>query len=386
MRKVGIIGMGFAGKAHFEAMQTSNQFGVTALCDIDLQKLDKYPSNILSFPSAIDIIKHSEVDVVIIATPHNTHRELVALAKQNNKKVLLEKPLAHTLHDAQSIIDIDRKWPQSISVNMTHRFRDPILLAKRLISENPIGPIEAIEDCCVYKISTDMLPPHFWSVETAGGGVDYTNFIHTADRILFILGEGQQRTGESLNYDYESGVTDNKHHRCNVNDSAIIYAGITGAISQIKVKFELQWLNKNSNRNPKDFIKIIGESGQININVLSGEVTVTRCGKDAVYNTYPDSKPNEDNFIRALKKVHNAFHQMLEGDAHLIPSPRELEKIHEFMESHLKLSTRHRKQSIAAQIRDYSSQHPLQLFCSVAAVGCAGYIAWRALAKSDLTA
>src|SRR3989338_2767923 len=322
------------------------------------------------YVNANDLLNNKNVEIVIIATPHNTHLELVKQALDKGKKVLLEKPLAHTSVAAKEIVELSRKHPTKIGVNMTHRFRLPVQKGKELIAQNKIGQVKKVTDTSIVSIFKEDLSEDFWLKDISGGGVDYTNGIHLLDRILFVL-KSPKYNDYSLFYEYISGTANNKNHRQEVNDEAKINIKIHGAQTDINALFDLRWLNKNlhSMERNKDIIEIEGERGKIIINVLTGLVEVIK--DDKTVESYPtyDSE-NVDKFFDALKKVHRGFCRMafnLDFSTIPTPAPEELEHIHEIMEAHQNYVKSHQI-SYVREVKDFCWKNRPFFFAGMTAI------------------
>src|SRR5215207_325040 len=144
-----------------------------------------------------DLLANPAVDAVYIAVPHHLHAPLTIQAAEAGKHVLVEKPIATTLADAEAMIAAARANGVWLSVNF-HAQVDPICQAARdLVSQGVIG--EVIGTRIVFRgdkpasywtsgysgrVATD------WRVKkaTAGGGVLIMNGIHDLNTMRFITG------------------------------------------------------------------------------------------------------------------------------------------------------------------------------------------------------
>jgi len=108
---IGIIGLGAQGNAHLRALLACPEAEVMALCDPDAEALRlaelsarqgwAQPQLLSDYRELLD---HAGVQAVIIAVPDDLHREVAVAAFQAGKDVLLEKPIAHTIEDADAIL------------------------------------------------------------------------------------------------------------------------------------------------------------------------------------------------------------------------------------------------------------------------------------------
>ena len=144
-----------------------------------------------------ELLANPEVDAVYIAVPHHLHAALTIQAAEAGKHVLVEKPIALSLADAEAMIAAARAHGVWLSVNF-HAQVDPLCqVARALVAQGAIG--EVIGTHIVYRgdkpasywtsgysgrIATD------WRVmkATAGGGVLIMNIIHDLNTMRFITG------------------------------------------------------------------------------------------------------------------------------------------------------------------------------------------------------
>ncbi len=105
--KIGIIGLGNMGSLHLKVAKTllRDKVDIVAVCDVDRYKLryaEEYGVQKL-YKNYTDMLEKEELDGVIIATPPYAHREQAIYALRKGLYVLLEKPMATNLKDAEEI-------------------------------------------------------------------------------------------------------------------------------------------------------------------------------------------------------------------------------------------------------------------------------------------
>jgi len=110
--------------------------------------------------------------------PHNLHARVAIDAARAGKHVLLEKPIATTLKEADSIIEEAKKAGIVFMVAENYHFEPAILKAKELIDQGYIGEIFLIE-----AVSMGFYVPPLWRRSKAemGGGVLIDRGIHMVD-------------------------------------------------------------------------------------------------------------------------------------------------------------------------------------------------------------
>lgn len=132
------------------------------------------------------------VQVVYVATPHQLHREHVALAAAAGKHVLVEKPMAITLEECQAMVDDCARAGVHLIVGHSHSFDAPILRLHALVRSGRFGRVRMIHAMNY----TDFLyrPRRPEELDTrAGGGVVFSQGAHQID-IVRLLGGGRLRS------------------------------------------------------------------------------------------------------------------------------------------------------------------------------------------------
>jgi len=133
-----------------------------------------------------------DVDVVYIASPHQFHAEHVVAAARHGKHALVEKPIALTLAECETMIEASRQAGTLLLVGHSHSFDAPILRARALISEGSFGGVRMIHALNY----TDFLyrPRRPEELDTKqGGGVVFSQGAHQVD-IVRLLGGGKVRS------------------------------------------------------------------------------------------------------------------------------------------------------------------------------------------------
>src|SRR5690606_12084057 len=81
-----------------------------------------------------EMLKKSDVDAVIVATPTNTHKDVAIACLKAKKHVLVEKPLARTYAEAKPIADTAKRHKKILMVGMNLRYRPDAMILKSILS------------------------------------------------------------------------------------------------------------------------------------------------------------------------------------------------------------------------------------------------------------
>jgi len=142
MIKAGIIGTGFIGPVHLEALRRLG-IPVAALCD--LPERAKAAAERYGIPEAFgsysEMLRSPNVDVVHIASPNRFHCEMSLAALRAGKHVVCEKPLAMNTRETAQIVKLARAGGKVFAVNYNVRFYPAVLALHRAVARGELGHI-----------------------------------------------------------------------------------------------------------------------------------------------------------------------------------------------------------------------------------------------------
>ena len=123
--RVGVIGLGYLGKFHFEKYRLNKSVNLTSVVDIDKKNLDLVNStDIYKTTSFKDII--GKVDAVSIVTPTITHFSIAKYFLENKVHVLLEKPMTESVSEARKLNVIAKKKRCILQIGHLEQFNPAI--------------------------------------------------------------------------------------------------------------------------------------------------------------------------------------------------------------------------------------------------------------------
>ncbi len=142
--KVGIIGLGYWGPNLLRNFYNHPQVSVDYICDLDETKLGiymrKYPY-IRRATKNYEELFREDLDIVVVATPPETHYEIIKKAILNSKNVLAAKPLTTSSKECEELIEISKKKNLKIFVDHTFVFNPVTRKIKEIISSNDFGKL-----------------------------------------------------------------------------------------------------------------------------------------------------------------------------------------------------------------------------------------------------
>jgi predicted dehydrogenase len=189
--RVGILGAGMAGTAHATAFSRLPDVEVTALWSRTRARAEALAGQldqpgIRVYDGWQDLIERAEVDVISVATPETLRRAPVAMALEQERHVLVEKPFSIELTDAQEMVRLAQRANTVTATCFNWRYAPGAQIAWREVQAGRIGRILDIQMEWRFRMSPrqflEWLP---WAADVStgplGGGGS-----HEFDRARFL--------------------------------------------------------------------------------------------------------------------------------------------------------------------------------------------------------
>lgn len=144
MIRIGLIGCGHWGPNYVRCFNKLGNSKVTICCDIkkdNLNRLGETYSGLELVTNYKDILDKSDIDAVIVATPANTHYEIIKDCLNHNKHVLAEKPLTLIPDESLSLIELAKENNKILMVGHTFLYNSGIIKLKEYIKTKELGKI-----------------------------------------------------------------------------------------------------------------------------------------------------------------------------------------------------------------------------------------------------
>ncbi|UOQ86990.1 Gfo/Idh/MocA family oxidoreductase [Gracilibacillus salinarum] len=149
-----------------------------------------YPS--IRFTTNLDDILHdTDIDLVVICTHVDSHVEYATRALENSKHVLVEKPFAPTIEEANQVFDLAKSKGLIAMANQNRRFDGDFLTLKKVLESGKLGNIIEIQS------HYDYFMPQF--AKKGNYGFLYGLAVHTIDQIISVYGKP-----DDIHYDVRS--------------------------------------------------------------------------------------------------------------------------------------------------------------------------------------
>mgnify|MGYP002558716416 CR=1 FL=1 len=225
--QIGTIGLGRLGYQH--AMNVTRSFGadLVAVADPfpDALKRGEDDFGVKGYADYHDLLDDPEIEAIIIATPTQTHYEVLMAAIPTGKPIFCEKPITFALDEAEKIVEEVERHKAFVMIGYMRRYDPSYKAAKTMIESGNCGAPIYIHDCC----RDPKGPPPRYVPQSGGLFVDMG--IHDLDIVRWLMGSEITEIysrGEVLKYDFLKDMED-------VDHGQMLLRFANGAIGMIEV-------------------------------------------------------------------------------------------------------------------------------------------------------
>lgn len=208
-----LCGCGQIGKRHAAIIANHPDAELAAFIDVKpLEGLNLQQYNLPFFSSLNDfLLSGIAADVVNIATPNGLHAEQAIACLQAGKNVVIEKPLALYVNDANRVLDAETKYKKHVFVVMQNRYSPPITWLKKIMEDGILGKIFSVQLNCFWNRDERYYKAGGWhGTKELDGGVLFTQFSHFIDIFFWIFGDIKkiETRFRSFNHDHLTAFED----------------------------------------------------------------------------------------------------------------------------------------------------------------------------------
>jgi len=193
MTRAAVIGCGDISAVHLAAIDAMPDVELVAVCDVD-KAARSAAANRWAVPGFADhraLYEAVRPDVVHVSTPHDQHADPVVDALSAGVDVVMEKPVAHTLKEAERVLAAAVQHPERhIAVCLQNRYNATARHVRSMIHSGRVGAVLGGSASVVWH-----RPPSYYSAKPwrgqrvrSGGGVLINQAIHTLDLLQWLVG------------------------------------------------------------------------------------------------------------------------------------------------------------------------------------------------------
>lgn len=276
--KIGLIGCGRIAPNHAKNITELENCVLTAVCDVVPEKAQAY-SQMYGGDIYTDyrlLLEHRDIDIVAIATPSGLHAEIGIAAAEAGKHVIVEKPMALSLHDADRLIEACHKNEVYLGVCHQNRYNIAVQKVRKALVAGRFGKLTHATAVIRWYRNQAYFEQDSWhGTWDQDGGVLMNQSIHNIDLLLWMMGDAEQVFAKVAT----------RQHRIEVEDLGV------GLVSFKNGTFGL--IEASSSVHPKNLeetLNIFGETGTV---ILGG----TSINKIEAWR-FADGLDQEDDVIR----------------------------------------------------------------------------------------
>lgn len=270
---VGIIGCGLIGQKRAKALGSGGK--LVACADIDVNRAENLARTSAAkvFRDWRELVWSPEVEVLVVATLHDSLAEITRTAAEAGKHVLVEKPAARNAAELEPVILAAAKHGVKVHVGFNHRYHRSLRKAKEIVDSGALGELMFVR--ARYGHGARIGYDKEWRANPAlsGGGELIDQGPHLIDLSRWFLGEMTEVQGFAHTYYWDMPVDDNGFLLLKTakKQAAFLHASCT------------EWKNLFS-------MEIYGKLGKLDLSGLGGSYGIE---KITWYRMLPEMGPPE---------------------------------------------------------------------------------------------
>lgn len=303
--KFAVIGCGHIGKRHAEMVTRDPGAELVALCDIrPREELGIEAYDVPFFSSLTELLQSGiSIDVVNVCTPNGLHAAMAIQAVETGCNVVIEKPMALTLADAEKVVYASLKYRKQVFCVMQNRYSPPSVWIKEMVDSGRLGKIYMVQLNCYWNRDERYYKPGGWHGDAVlDGGTLFTQFSHFIDIMYWLFGDICNIQARFADFNH-AGLTA-------FEDSGFVnFDFVNGGMGSLSYSTSV-W-----NRNMESSMLIVAENGSVKIggqymneveychikDYEMPELAPTNPGND--YGPYKGSAQNHNFVIRNVVRV-----------------------------------------------------------------------------------
>jgi predicted dehydrogenase len=179
MIKVAIVGCGLIATEKYIPIfkKLNSRAKIIGICDLNEDVLKRAATTWKidnAYKDFLTMLSEQTPDLVVICTPPKTHASLAIEAMKNGSHVLVEKPMATSVAECDSMIDAVTQYGRKLGVMHNQLFNPAFEAARQLVSSHSVGRFLGIRVFLATSIDYMTSNPNHWAHRLPGGVVGET--------------------------------------------------------------------------------------------------------------------------------------------------------------------------------------------------------------------
>jgi len=192
--RLGVVGCGEIARYTALLARFLPRLVLTACCDRDSERAFQFARQ-FRIPFACteveQVIQSDGVDAVYLTLPHHLHEQIIRMAVEAGKAVLVEKPLTRTLSEGVGLVNWLRGKTVKVGVNYQYRYDAAAYRMAQAVRAGELGRVFSVRINVAWRRTEQYFRSAAWHrrLDQAGGGTLITQASHFLDLALWALGE-----------------------------------------------------------------------------------------------------------------------------------------------------------------------------------------------------
>jgi predicted dehydrogenase len=218
MTRAVVVGCGDVSVVHLDAIHKLDGVRLAGVCDTDPGRAAAAAARygVPAFAGHRELLDAVQPDVVHVCTPHHQHAQVAIDCLEAGVAVLVEKPVAHTVAEAERVIAAARAHPAvKAGICLQNRYNAASRAARALLGTGELGAVRGGSATVFWHRDPAYYQARPWRgrVRDSGGGVLINQAIHTLDLMEWLIGDVEGVSGHTGRYalDGHIDVADTAH-------------------------------------------------------------------------------------------------------------------------------------------------------------------------------
>lgn len=255
---VAVVGCGGISNCHTYALTQIPEVRLVATVDVDAARARDFQARYGAEVASTDveaILGREDVDAVVVTTANDMHAPLSLKALEAGKHVLVQKPMALSLEEADQMIAAAERANRKLMVSFFEFFHPAFRRAKDLVDAGAIGDVFFYKAIMAWHVPS--MQAWRFDPKISGGGVIMDGHVHHVAYFLHLL---DNPPIESVYAEYGA-----LNSTAQVEDTAVTLLRTTRVLAEIDGSNRLLEPNAQNGRSFKETLEIFGSKGTIRI-------------------------------------------------------------------------------------------------------------------------
>jgi predicted dehydrogenase len=189
--RFGLIGCGRVAPRHAQSIDELPGARLVAVADVVRSRADRFAKEYAAeaYQDYRYLLERKDIDVVCICTPSGMHAQMGVDAAHAGKHVIVEKPMALTLADADRLIAAARSAHVKLSIVLQNRYNPPMQDLRRLVDERRLGRLLLANVTVRWYRPQEYYEDGWHGTWAMDGGALMNQSIHHIDALQWLMGD-----------------------------------------------------------------------------------------------------------------------------------------------------------------------------------------------------